>query len=63
MFGIITGAMVHIAAAASGVAALLAASPTLFDALRVAGALYLLWLAYGALRAAWLGGVARPRWL
>jgi threonine/homoserine/homoserine lactone efflux protein len=56
MFGIVTGAMVHIVLAASGVAALLAASPALFDALRLAGALYLLWLAFGALRAAWRGG-------
>jgi threonine/homoserine/homoserine lactone efflux protein len=56
MFGIVTGAMVHIALAASGVAALLAASPALFDALRIAGAAYLLWLAYGTLRAAWRGG-------
>lgn len=56
MFGIVTGAMVHIALAASGVAALLAASPALFDALRLAGALYLLWLARGALRSAWRGG-------
>uniref|UniRef100_UPI0022EB03AF LysE family translocator n=1 Tax=Falsiroseomonas oryzae TaxID=2766473 RepID=UPI0022EB03AF len=56
MFGIVTGAMVHIALAASGVAALLAASPALFEALRIAGALYLLWLGFGALRAAWRGG-------
>lgn len=56
MFGIVTGATVHIALAASGVAALLTASPALFDALRIAGALYLLWLAWGALRAAAQGG-------
>uniref|UniRef100_UPI001F01B894 LysE family translocator n=1 Tax=Falsiroseomonas oryziterrae TaxID=2911368 RepID=UPI001F01B894 len=55
-FGIMTGAAIHIALAASGVAALIAASPALFDALRIAGALYLLWLAQGALRAAWRGG-------
>jgi threonine/homoserine/homoserine lactone efflux protein len=54
--GIFAGAMVHIALAASGVAALLAASPALFDALRIAGAGYLLWLAFGALRSAWRGG-------
>jgi threonine/homoserine/homoserine lactone efflux protein len=56
LFGIVTGAMVHIALAVSGVAALIAASPALFEALRLAGALYLLWLAQGALRAAWRGG-------
>lgn len=56
MFGIVTGALVHIILAASGVAALIAASPMLFDALRLAGAAYLLWLAFGALRAAAQGG-------
>jgi threonine/homoserine/homoserine lactone efflux protein len=56
MFGIFAGALVHVALAASGVAALLAASPALFDALRIAGAAYLLWLAQGALRSAWRGG-------
>lgn len=61
MLGIVTGAMVHIALAVSGVAALFAASPALFDALRIAGALYLLWLAQGALRAAWAAaGQLRP---
>lgn len=58
MFGIVTGAMVHITLAVSGVAALLAASPALFEALRIAGALYLLWLAQGALRAAFRSGGA-----
>ncbi len=58
MFGIVTGAMVHITLAVSGVAALLAASPALFEALRIAGALYLLWLGYGALRAAFRDGGA-----
>jgi threonine/homoserine/homoserine lactone efflux protein len=56
LLGIGAGALVHIVLAVSGVAALLAASPALFDALRLAGALYLLWLAQGALRAAWRGG-------
>ncbi len=55
LLGIITGAMAHIVAAASGVAALLAASPGLFDTLRFAGAVYLLWLAVSSLRAAWYG--------
>jgi threonine/homoserine/homoserine lactone efflux protein len=56
MLGIVTGAMVHVALAVSGVAALIATSPALFEALRITGALYLLWLAFGALRAAWRGG-------
>ncbi len=61
LFGIVTGALVHVALAASGVAALIAASPALFEALRLAGAAYLIWLGIGALRAAWRGGGAlRP---
>ena len=56
LLGIVTGAMVHIALAASGAAAVIAASPALFDALRLAGAGYLLWLGAAALRAAWRGG-------
>lgn len=60
--GIVTGAMGHVVLAASGVAALIAAHPALFDALRLLGALYLIWLGAGALRAAWRGqgGTLRP---
>jgi threonine/homoserine/homoserine lactone efflux protein len=54
--GIVTGALVHVAAAAAGVAALVAASPPLFAALQAVGAAYLLWLGAGALRSAWRGG-------
>ncbi len=61
LLGIGAGAMVHIALAVSGVAALLAASPMLFEALQLAGGAYLLWLAYGALRSAFRGGATmRP---
>ncbi|WP_043829605.1 LysE family translocator [Muricoccus aerilatus] len=56
--GIWCGATVHVIAAALGVAALLAASPALFTALRLAGAAYLVWLGIGALRAAWQGAPA-----
>ena len=41
-FGIGTGTLVHIAALALGLAALLAAVPLAYDALRIAGAVYLL---------------------
>ena len=51
--GVFVGAMVHIALAASGAAALILASPALFDALRIAGAAYLAWLGVKAIRAAW----------
>ena len=46
----------RVALAVSGMAAVLAASPALFDAVRIAGAAYLLWLGSGALLAAWRGG-------
>src|SRR5205085_10295265 len=41
-FGIGAGTLVHIAALALGLAALLAAVPLAYDALRIAGAVYLL---------------------
>jgi threonine/homoserine/homoserine lactone efflux protein len=50
--GIYAGALVHILLAVLGLSALLAASPGLFLAVRLAGAAYLLWLGIGALRGA-----------
>jgi len=44
------GLVVHTFAAALGLSALLAASATAYQAVKIVGALYLLWLAYGALR-------------
>src|SRR6478735_11339247 len=49
--GIAAADLVHTVCAASGVTALVAAWPPAFDLLRHAGALYLLWLAWQALRA------------
>ncbi|MGO9770003.1 MAG: LysE family translocator [Roseiarcus sp.] len=48
--GAMTGLLVHTFAAALGLSALLAASERAYDAVKFAGALYLLYLAYGALR-------------
>jgi threonine/homoserine/homoserine lactone efflux protein len=48
--GAMTGVLAHTFAAAVGLSALVAASSRLYGALRIVGALYLLWLAYGALR-------------
>ncbi len=53
--GIVSGCMVHTAAAALGLAALLAASAAAFNAIKWVGAAYLLWLAIGLWRDA-----ARP---
>jgi threonine/homoserine/homoserine lactone efflux protein len=50
-FGIGAGCLVHTAAAAFGLAALLAASAEAFTVLRWIGAAYLLWLALGLFRA------------
>ncbi len=50
--GLCTGLLVHTALVACGVAAIILASPLLFTALKTIGALYLLWLAWGAIRAA-----------
>ena len=59
-FGIGTGCLVHTAAAAFGLAALLAASAEAFTLLRWIGAAYLLWLAFGLLRRAPSLGSAAP---
>ena len=52
-FGIATGTLVHIAALALGLAALLAAVPLAYDAVRIAGAIYLVVIG--------LQLIARPR--
>jgi threonine/homoserine/homoserine lactone efflux protein len=48
--GVLLGFVAHLAAATLGLTALLAAVPFAFDALRLAGAAYLLWLGWEALR-------------
>jgi len=53
--GVYGGVLVHIALAAAGVAALVAAHPALFTALRIAGAAYLVVLGVQAIRAALRG--------
>lgn len=60
--GIFVGTFGHVAFAAIGLAAVLAASPGLFLAVRVAGAAYLIWLGVNCLRAALRtdGGAAAP---
>lgn len=51
VLGLCTGLLVHTAVVAVGLAALLAASAVAFTALKVAGALYLVYLAWQAFRA------------
>ncbi|MFM2121291.1 MAG: hypothetical protein RL722_2759 [Pseudomonadota bacterium] len=50
--GINAGCVVHALGATFGMAALLAASPVAFTALKLMGAIYLAWLAFGMLRQA-----------
>ena len=50
MLGAQAGACIHALLAALGLSALLAASATAFTALKIVGALYLLWLAVDAIR-------------
>ncbi len=51
--GIGTGSVLHALAAALGISAIVAASPTAFDALRYAGAAYLAFLGAQALKSCW----------
>lgn len=50
MLGACTGCLVHTALAALGLSLLIATSPTAFTILKTVGALYLIWLAWTALR-------------
>lgn len=49
-WGVCTGAMIHVVAAALGISAILAASATAFTLVKMAGAGYLIWLGIQALR-------------
>lgn len=48
MFGALTGILVHTTLVALGISVLIIAAPPLFLALKVAGAIYLIWLAWQA---------------
>ncbi len=50
MLGACSGCLAHTILAALGLSLLIATSPTAFTILKIMGALYLIWLAYGALR-------------
>lgn len=48
MFGALTGILVHTTLVALGISVLIIAAPPLFLALKIAGAIYLIWLAWQA---------------
>ncbi len=48
-FGIATGSLIHLALVAAGIAVVLSRYPAVFDAIRWAGAAYLVWIAYRTL--------------
>jgi threonine/homoserine/homoserine lactone efflux protein len=48
-FGIATGSLIHLALVALGIAVILSHYPAIFDAIRWAGAAYLVWIAYKTL--------------
>jgi threonine/homoserine/homoserine lactone efflux protein len=60
-FGVCTGLFVWTLAASAGLAAVVTASQPLFDAIRIAGALYLVWLGVQTLRGHGTSVDARPR--
>src|SRR6478736_3633960 len=57
LFGIWTGASLHVAMAAFGLSAILAASAVAFSAVKWVGAIYLVWLGIQALRSNGDGGL------
>lgn len=50
LWGVAAGFLIHLTVAASGLAAVLRATPAAYEAIRYAGVAYLLWLAWKALR-------------
>ena len=58
--GVHIGGYAHVFAAVAGLAILLHALPVLYTTLKLAGALYLLWIGLGLLRSSLAGAVAAP---
>lgn len=60
LIGVMAGVLVHLFAAALGLSALLMAVPGAFDAIKLAGAAYLLWLAWSTVRGAGFSFTPQP---
>lgn len=60
MFGVAAGLALHAAFAALGLTVVLLAVPLAFDAIKLAGAAYLLWLAFNTLRGAGFSFTPQP---
>ena len=60
LIGVLAGVLVHLLAAAVGLSALLLAVPWAFDAVKLAGAAYLLWLAWSTVRGAGFSFTPQP---
>jgi threonine/homoserine/homoserine lactone efflux protein len=60
LIGVMAGVFVHLLAAALGLSALLLAVPAAFDAIKLAGAAYLLWLAFTTLRGSGFSFTPQP---
>ena len=60
LIGVMAGVVVHLLAAALGLSALLLALPAAFNAIKLAGAAYLLWLAWSTLRGSGFSFTPQP---
>jgi threonine/homoserine/homoserine lactone efflux protein len=60
LIGVMAGVLVHLFAAAVGLSAVLLAVPAAFDAIKLAGAAYLFWLAWNTLRGGGFSFVPQP---
>ena len=60
LFGVMAGVFVHVWLAAFGLSAVLLAVPVAFDAIKVAGGAYLLWLAYSTVRGGGMSFAPQP---
>lgn len=60
LIGVMLGVLVHLLLAALGLSALLLAIPWAFDAIKLAGAAYLLWLAWSTVRGAGFSFTPQP---